>query len=45
MNPKTFVSILIGLQILAAIAYAVQKDSRHALYWLSAALLNISVTF
>lgn len=42
---RVFPSIMIGLSICAAIVYAVKGDARHAIYWLSAAVLNASVTY
>lgn len=42
---KLFPTILILLSIAAGIVYAVKGDARHACYWFSAAVLNISVTF
>lgn len=40
-----FPSILILLQIGAAIVSATQKDCRMAIYWFAAAVLNTAVTF
>lgn len=42
---KLFPVILIALQFLACIGYAVSKDYKMAIYWLSAGVLNICVTF
>jgi hypothetical protein len=42
---KIFPTIIIALSIGAAIIYAVKGDARHSIYWLSAAVLNISVTY
>ena len=36
---------LIALDLCAAAVYAVQKDWRKTVYWLSAAVLNAAVTF
>ncbi len=41
---KIFPLILILLQIGAFIVYTIDKNYRLALYWLAAAVLNISVT-
>lgn len=38
-------SVLIGIDIGAALIYAFAKDYKHALYWLSAATLTATVTF
>ena len=42
---KLFPTILIVLDICAAIFYAWTGDARHAVYWLAAAILTASVTF
>ena len=45
MNEKVFPTILIVLDIAAAIVYAGNGDWRKALYWLFAAGLTFVVTF
>lgn len=40
-----FPSILIGLDILAGIVYLRQGDVKKFIYWIAAAVLNITVTF
>jgi hypothetical protein len=45
MNPKLFPTIMIGLSILAALAYIPEGDWRRVAYWLAAAILNASVTY
>lgn len=42
---RLFPSILIALDICAALVYAAVADWRHAVYWLAAAVLTITVTF
>jgi hypothetical protein len=42
---KIFPSIIIGMSFGAAIVYAVKGDSRQAIYWFSAAVLNAAVTY
>lgn len=42
---KLFPTILITLNFLAAIVYLFDGDWRHFGYWLSAAVLNICVTY
>jgi hypothetical protein len=37
--------IMIACSLLAAIGYAYAGDKRRAVYWLAAAVLNITVTF
>ena len=41
---KVFPYILIILQIGAGVVYACAKDTRMAVYWFAAAVLNIAVT-
>ena len=36
---------LIVLDLAAAIVYAVQRDYKKAVYWVAAAVLNVTVTF
>ena len=45
MSPKLFPTVLIILDVAAAIPYMFQKDLRMTVYWLSAALLTFSVTW
>ena len=45
MNPKIFPTILIVLDVAAAVVYASHRDWRHAIYWLAAAVLTTCVTF
>lgn len=40
-----FPSMLIGLNLSAALVYAVHGDLRHCIYWAAAAVLTASVTF
>ena len=40
-----FTLLLILLDVGAAIIYAIQKDYKKAVYWIAAAVLNITVTF
>lgn len=40
-----FPMALIALALCAAAVYAVQKDWRKTVYWISAAVLNAAVTF
>jgi len=42
---KIFPTIMIALSFGACAVYAVTGDYRHALYWLSAAVLNCTVTY
>jgi hypothetical protein len=45
MYKYIFPIILIALDLGAAIMYAIGKDFKMALYWVSAAVLNCCVTF
>jgi len=45
MNPKLFPTIMIGLMLISAVVYFVKGDVRHGIYWLSGAVLNVSVTY
>ena len=42
---RIFPGIIIALSIGAGVVYAAKGDAKHAIYWFSAAVLNISVTF
>lgn len=42
---KLFPTILIALDIAAAIVYLCHKDYRMAIYWMSAAVLTTTVTY
>ena len=45
MNPKLFPTIMIVLMVASALVYFVKGDVRHGMYWLSGAVLNISITY
>ena len=45
MRAKLFPTVLIGLDICAAIAYAFAGDWRRAIYWFAAAVLTATVTY
>jgi len=42
---KLFPTILIVLDLCASAVYALHQDWRHAVYWLSAAILTTTVTY
>jgi len=42
---KLFPTILIALDVAAAIVYLVHGDLRHFIYWISAAVLTATVTY
>ena len=37
--------LLIIIDLLAALVCFIQKDARRGIYWLAAAVLNVTVTF
>ena len=45
MNQQIFPSILILLDILAAIVYGCHGDLRKVIYWSAAAVLSAAVTY
>lgn len=45
MSAKIFPSILMSLDVAAAIVYAAHGDWRRCIYWAAAAVLTGSVTF
>jgi len=45
MNPKIFPTILIILDVCAAIGYVPTGDWRKIIYWLAAAALTYCVTY
>lgn len=45
MTTKLFPVALIVLDVGAAVVYAVAGDYKKAVYWIAAAVLNITVTF
>jgi len=45
MNPKVFPTILIALDLAAALVYACHGDFRRLIYWMSAAVLTATVTY
>lgn len=45
MNPKIFPTILMFLDIAAAIVWACRGDWRKCVYWLAAAILTFVVTY
>lgn len=44
-SEKFFPTLLIIMDISAAIVYAKYKDWRKVIYWIAAAVLNAAVTF
>lgn len=45
IDPRIFPTILMTLDFIAAIAYAVKGDVRHAVYWVAAGVLTLTVTW
>lgn len=44
MSGKVFAFALIGLSLMAALFYGIEGDGRRCVYWLAAAVLNLTVT-
>lgn len=44
-NQRLLPTAMVVLSVLASVVYAVNKDPRHAIYWLASAILIASVTF
>lgn len=45
MSAKVFPTLLIALDVAAAVVYACHGDWRRTVYWLAAATLTATVTF
>ena len=45
MNSLIFPTVLIALDIGAAIVYLCHQDIRHFIYWIAAAVLTAAVTY
>lgn len=45
MNPRLFPTILIVLDVLAALVFATEGDVRKCGYWISAAAITCFVTY
>jgi len=45
MNKLLFPTILIILDVGAALVYLCCKDYRHFVYWIAAAILTVTVTY
>lgn len=45
MNTKIFPTILMTLQFVAAIPYAIEGDSRMTVYWIAAGVLTLDLTY
>jgi hypothetical protein len=45
LNPKLLPAVMTVIDVLAAVVYAANKDVRHTVYWIAAAVLTASVTF
>lgn len=45
MSAKALPTILVIIQLGAGIVYLSQRDMRHGIYWLAAAVVNAAVTF
>ena len=45
MNTKIFPTILMTLQFVAAIPYAIEGDARMTVYWIAAGVLTLALTY
>ena len=45
MNPKFFPTVMIVLDLAAAVVYLYHGDFRKVIYWAAAAVLTTSVTY
>ena len=45
LDPRIFPTILIVLDFIAAIPYAFRGYYRHAVYWVAAGILTLTVTW
>lgn len=45
MSARVFPTVLIALDVAAAVPYALRGDLRHTVYWLAAATLTACVTY
>lgn len=46
LNPRVISPVMIGLDLLLAVAYALDKDWKHVIYWLlCAGIVAIIMTF
>lgn len=45
LDPRIFPTILMALDFIAAIPYAFCGDVRHAVYWVAAGVLTLTVTW
>lgn len=45
MSTKIFPTILMALQFVAAIPYAIEGDFRMTVYWIAAGVLTLDLTY
>lgn len=45
MSTKIFPTILMALQFVAAIPYAIEGDVRMTVYWIAAGVLTLDLTY
>ena len=45
LNPRFFPTLLIVLDVLAAVIFVTHGDVRKVIYWLAAAVLTAAVTY
>ena len=45
MNTKIFPTILMALQFVAAVPYAIEGDVKMTVYWIAAGILTLDLTY
>lgn len=45
INPKILPTVMMVLQFLAAIPYAIEGNARMAVYWIAAGVLTLALTW
>ena len=45
INPKILPTVMMVLQFLAAIPYAIEGNARMTIYWIAAGVLTLALTY
>ena len=45
INPKILTTVMMVLQFLAAIPYAIKGDTKMTVYWIAAGILTLALTY
>lgn len=45
INPKILPTVMMVLQFLAAIPYAIKGDTKMTVYWIAAGVLTLALTY